>query len=102
MRRKPPVRTANAAGASSPSPEQQLRGEVRKFLSTLPKDRAAPVSWIASQINKLTGLACDEGMVQGALDWNHDRGWVDYRFNNELEWDEWFITSRGKQQEGTR
>jgi hypothetical protein len=96
--KNPPTIIATAA----PAPEHELRGEVRRQLSTMPGERAASVGYLTKQINKTTPLVCDEGMVQKALDWNHDRGFVDYRYNTELEWDEWFLTERGKRQEGLK
>jgi hypothetical protein len=91
--------TATAAAAPAPN---ELRAEIRRQLSALPPNRAASVGFLTKQINRTTPMICDEGAVQAALDWNHDRGWVDYRYNGELEWDEWFLTPRGQQKEGTR
>lgn len=96
--KKPPVKTAIAA----PEPGNEGRGEVRRQLSALPDGRAASVAFLTKTINRTTPIVCDESSVQAWLDWNHDRGWVDYRYNGELEWDEWFLTPRGKQKEGLK
>lgn len=92
------MKTATAA----PEPNHELRGAIRVQLSALPQGRAASVGFIVKTINKTTPLVCDEAAVQAALDWNHDRGWVDYRYNSELEWDEWFLTPRGREKEGLK
>ena len=97
--KKPEARSQKAEGGA---PANELRGEIRRQLSTFPADKAASVGWLVKQINKTTPLVCDEGSVMAALSWNHDRGWVDYRYNGELGWDEWFLTARGKEKEGLK
>lgn len=84
----------------APGAGHELRGEIRRQLSALPDGRAASIGFLTKQINKTTPIVCDQAAVQEAMDWNHDRGHVDYRFNSELEWDEWFLTPRGRKQEG--
>lgn len=96
------MKSKTAIAAPAPDPGHELRGEIRKQLSAFPPDKAASLGWLVKQINKTTPFICDERTVQAALDWNHDRGWVDYRYNSELEWDEWFLTPRGKAKEGVK
>ena len=98
--KRPPVKTATAAPA--PAPGNELRDIVRQILAAMPMGRAATIRFIKDQVNRTTPHVCDEAMVQAAINWNHDRGLVDFRFNRTMEWDEWFLTERGQTKEGLK
>ncbi len=45
------------------------------------------------------GFSFSEADLDGAMEWNQSRGLIDYRWNAELEFDEWFLTDRGRSHE---
>lgn len=81
----------------------QLRGDVRSILSAFPQERGVPVKWITDHINKHFPYPATEELVMVALLWNQSaRGWCDFRVNQITEKDEWFLTTKGRKQEGVK
>ena len=38
--------------------------------------------------------------LRKSIEWNHSRNFIEYRFNGDMERNEWFLTDAGKQKEG--
>lgn len=85
----------------SPADINSLREEVRGALAQLPAGQGATVDFLAKAIRRNTPLRPTNEEVEQALVWNQGKGgWCDFKYNRELEWDEWYLTPRGITKEG--
>lgn len=84
------------ATAANPAPDPELRRSVRNVLDLLPDGRRATVEMLVSMVNDLRPIPVDARAVTEALNWNHDRQFVNFERNKDLDRDEWFITSMGR------
>jgi hypothetical protein len=76
-----------------------LRRRVRMILSALPANRYASERLIFDNAKPdFADLRLDE--LQTALTWNHERGYAEYRYNEDEERNEWRLTSEGRVKEG--
>ena len=90
------MRRTRVAAAAAPAPRPELRKKVREALATLPDGRRATDKMLLDMVNALIPLPCTMEQMKAARAWNHDRGYVGYLENEELDRKEWFITSQGR------
>lgn len=90
---KPPTKTTTAA---APAPRPELRAKVREALDALPDGRRAPLFMLHEMVNQLLAVPCSINDCEAAITWNHDHGFINFHRHEELERDEWFITSQGR------
>jgi hypothetical protein len=78
-----------------------LRTKLRVILSALPPafPRACE-EFLIAELSRVTPEPVRVPELRAAIEWNHARGLIDYRHNPMEERDEWFLTARGRQQEG--
>jgi hypothetical protein len=79
--------------------EIALRSAVRSVLSALPARRRATMAVLRSGLSAL-GFAPTDAQLNGAIEWNHSRNFIDYARNHDIDQDEWFLTDRGRAKEG--
>lgn len=82
-------------------PDLALRAAVRNALSALPAKRKASKAVLKSGLQAL-GFQPTEAQIDAAIEWNHERNFVDFVFNHDIEQDEWFLTERGRAKEGLK
>lgn len=83
-------------------PEQPLlREKVREVLALAPSRRFSE-RMILDAVNRLIPIEATLDEVKQAMEWNHDRGLIDYAFNHDEERDEWTLTRRGRDKEGIK
>lgn len=79
----------------------QLRRKVRMILSALPPNRQlASEHFILAELTRFFPEPVTVLELKGALEWNHARGYVDFRNNADEERIEWFLTQSGRLKEG--
>ena len=76
-----------------------LRMFVRTALSTLPQGRRMGETMLYTHLRQdFAELRVEE--LRAAIEWNHARGYIDFRRNHDLERDEWALTETGRAKEG--
>lgn len=79
----------------------ELRKTVRLILSAMPKSRPrASEELLIAQCSRRTAEPVKLPELREALEWNHARGYVDFRHNQDEERDEWFLAPAGQHKEG--
>lgn len=79
----------------------EVRRKVRTILSALPPHRPrATEEFLLSQLNRFFPEPVTVVELKGGLEWNHARGFVDFRNNADEERIEWFLTESGRHKEG--
>jgi hypothetical protein len=76
-----------------------LRKNVRIILSTELKYRFSE-TMIMQRLALLMPEPVQVPEMKTALEWNHARGYVESRYNEDAERHEWSLTDDGKQKEG--
>lgn len=76
-----------------------LRRRVRFILSTLPAERRLSEDILFDKLRPdFPELKVDE--MKRALTWNLEQNYADFRYNKDLERNEWFLTPGGRHKEG--
>ncbi len=84
----------------------QLRQKVREVLAIIPAKRICTLDMLIEGVKRLTQLApFDEEEkireeIKDAIEWNQEKGLLDFRFDNEAEVDSYHLTERGRTREG--
>ena len=82
------------------TPRKEVRQEIREIMAQAP-DRRFTAEMIHNRVNQLhRDLPVPFDLCNDHLEWNFQRGFVDYQYNHELNRDEYFLTDKGKRQEG--
>lgn len=89
-------RTTRTTTAATPAPDPRLRFKIREALCLLPDGRRAPIEMLLGMVNDLIPVPVTLADLRDPLAWNHDRGFVNFHHNLDLERDEWFITAQGR------
>lgn len=76
-----------------------LRKKVRAVLALAPARRFSE-PMILDAMGGMMPEPVTHEEFKVALEWNHARNLVEYRHNEDLERNEWFLTDAGKQKEG--
>ncbi len=77
----------------------QLRRRVRSVLSAIPKERRLSEELLFDTLRRdFPDLKTTDLGV--ALGWNQSKGYIDYRYSQDDERKEWFLTAEGWQHEG--
>ncbi len=76
-----------------------LRRKVREVLVMAPTRRFTE-AMIADAVGQLVPFDVPPNEIRVAIDWNLESGLVDYKFNRDLDRDEWSLTDRGLAKEG--
>jgi len=75
-----------------------LRSAVREALAASP-DREYTDGLLVKSIQVVLGDAPDPRALLAAREWNQAKGFITYRYDEELELDLWRLTERGRQKE---
>lgn len=75
-----------------------LRQKVREVLAALPDGRRATEEVVLTGVRAL-GWEARDAEILDALEWNHNRGLVDFAHNYDFDRDEWFLTERGREKD---
>jgi hypothetical protein len=73
-----------------------LRKKVREVLAMAPARRFTE-QMILDGVNELIADKAEMSEIRRAIDWNHESGYIEYKYNRDYDRDEWFLTERGKQ-----
>ena len=76
-----------------------LRKKVRVVLALAPTRRFSEPMILDAMSGMMPEPVSFEEMKK-AIEWNHSRNLIEYRHNEDLERNEWFLTDAGKQREG--
>lgn len=76
-----------------------LRKKLRAVLALAPTFRQSE-QMILDALGGMMPEPVSHAEFAEALNWNHARGLVEYRFNEDADRREWFLTDAGKQKEG--
>ncbi|HMJ06370.1 MAG TPA: hypothetical protein VK474_08975 [Chthoniobacterales bacterium] len=76
-----------------------VRRKLREVLAMALRRRFSE-EMLLDALNRLLPDKTSVAELRTALEWNHARGWIEYRHNEEEERDEWFLTDAGKQKQG--
>lgn len=76
-----------------------VRQKLREVLSMAPTRRFSE-GMLLDALNRLLPEKVSTEALSDAINWNHARGFIEYRHNDEEERNEWFLTDAGKQKEG--
>lgn len=77
----------------------QLRKKLREILAMAPR-RRFDERMLTDALNQWMPERVELDELRVAIEWNHARGFIEYRRNDDTERDEWFLTDEGKQKEG--
>jgi hypothetical protein len=73
-----------------------LKKGVRDVLAAVPAKRVCTEEMIVAGLNRLVPFEVTKETAREAIEWNQERGFIDYRFDADNEVDSWFLTERGK------
>ena len=73
-----------------------LKKGVRDVLAAVPPKRICTEAMIVAGLNQLVPFEVSQADARDAMEWNQERGFIDYRYDTEREADSWFLTERGK------
>jgi hypothetical protein len=76
-----------------------LRQKVREVLGMVPAGRMCTESMLIESARRLVPFDVSDDEVRDAIEWNQQRGFVDFRYDAEAEVDSYFLTERGKGRE---
>jgi hypothetical protein len=76
-----------------------LRKKVREILAMAPRRRFSE-QMILDSLSQLVPEPVSVPVLLSTLEWNHARNLIEFRFNEDSERNEWFLTDQGKQKEG--
>lgn len=73
-----------------------LRKYVREAIAAAPAKRICSEPMIMAALNLLVPFEVTKEDTREAIEWNQERGFIDYRFDTDMDVDSWFLTERGK------
>lgn len=76
-----------------------LRAEVRRVISAMPPAMKVTKAVLLAGL-KAQGFAPGDMHLDEAIEWNLSRGYIDYRYDTDIDQDVWFLTPRGLAKEG--
>lgn len=78
-----------------------LRAEVRRVISAMPGNMKVTKAVLLAGL-KAQGFAPGDMHLDEAVEWNQSRGYLDYRYDTDIDQDVWFLTDRGREKEGLK
>lgn len=79
-----------------------LRRHLRAALAIRPRTEFTEVQLFESTRRLCPGGELDTEEFKTALEWNHEKDFVQYRFDEDLDKDVWKLTAAGKAKEGVK
>lgn len=76
-----------------------VRRKIREVLAMAPGRRFTE-GMLLDAVGQLVPFELPDSELRVGLEWNIESGFVDYKFNRDMDRDEWFLTDRGLAKEG--
>ncbi len=73
-----------------------LKKYVREAIAAVPAKRICTEAMIMAALDLLVPFEVTKELTREAIEWNQERGFIDYRYDPDNEVDSWFLTERGK------
>lgn len=79
----------------------RLRGYVREVLALAPR-REFTERMIFDGVDRLVGGGLKLAELQKAMEWNHGKNLIEFRYCSDTEENLWSLTKQGKSKEGVK